>query len=64
MPLRVAVVEDDARYRSSLEQLFTNAPGFSLAASYPSAVGAVREAEETIGHDGVLPWDLVVMDIE
>ncbi|HZI92865.1 MAG TPA: response regulator transcription factor [Patescibacteria group bacterium] len=64
MPLRVVVVEDDARYRSSLEQLFAHAPGFSLAASFPAAVSAVREAEQAAGQGTVPGWDLAVMDIE
>jgi len=64
MPLRIVIVEDDARYRSSLEQLFARAAGFVLAASYPAAVAAVREAEESIVRGATPSWDLVVMDLE
>lgn len=64
MPLRIALIEDDARYRNSLEQLFSRAPGFTLAASFPLAVTAVREAEEGAGAGKPPPWDLAVMDIE
>ena len=62
--LRIVIVEDDARYRSSLEQLFTHAAGFALAASYPVAVAAVREAEECLARGAPPSWDLVVMDLE
>ncbi len=64
MTLRIALIEDDARYRASLEQLFSRAPGFSLAASFPLAVPAVREAEATAAAGAPAPWDLAVMDIE
>ncbi len=64
MTLRIALIEDDARYRASLEQLFSRAPGFELTASFPLAVPAVRQAEETARAGLPPPWDLAVMDIE
>lgn len=63
-PLRVVIIEDDARYRSSLEQLLSRAPGFSLAASFPAPPAAVREAEASARVETSPPWDLVVMDLE
>jgi DNA-binding NarL/FixJ family response regulator len=63
-PLRVAIVEDDRRYRTSLEQLFSHAPGFSVAASYASPLAAVSVIEQTQANDSHRPWDIVVMDLE
>jgi DNA-binding NarL/FixJ family response regulator len=59
--LRVYVIEDDARYRESLELLFSHSPGFSLAGSY----GAAEEALETIGADATNTGAMVVaMDLD
>jgi DNA-binding NarL/FixJ family response regulator len=63
-PLRVVIIEDDTRYRSSLEQLFSRAAGFTLAAGFPAATHAVRLAETAVGRLEPPPWDLVLMDIE
>ena len=60
--LRVAVVEDDKRYRESLEMLLRHAPGFSLAASFPAALPALGAAK-TLVHEGGLGWDVVLMDL-
>lgn len=57
--IRIAVVEDNGRYRDSLETLLAHAPGFSLAASFgaaPPALAALAAAAQ--------PWDLVLMDLE
>jgi DNA-binding NarL/FixJ family response regulator len=61
--LRIAIVEDDRRYRASLEQLFGQAAGFRLAGSFPSPPGALAAAERDrdLAH---LPWDIVMMDLE
>ncbi len=64
MPLRVAVIEDDARYRRSLEQLFSRSPGFELAASYSLPLPALGRAEALAADGQRMPWDLVVMDLE
>ena len=62
--LRVAIVEDDPRYRASLEQLFGHDDRFRLSGSYSSPPAALSEAEHILhAHDG-LPWDVVVMDLE
>lgn len=61
--LRVAVIEDDSRYRQSLEALFSHSAGFSLAASFGSAEGALRAAEQD-AHRGGPGWDLALMDLQ
>ncbi len=64
MDLSVAIIEDDPRYRSSLETLFTHAPGFSLAASYGSPRRALDEVDR-LTESGKRPvWNLVLMDLE
>lgn len=59
-PLRVVAVEDDARYRTSLETLLDNSPGFVLAASFGDAEHALAwfAAAERAA------FDVVIMDIE
>ena len=63
-PVRLAIVEDDARYRGSLEQLFEKASGFDLAASYSGAEAPVRAAQDATRAERRPPWDLVLMDLE
>lgn len=58
--IRVALVEDDAGYRQSLELLFSTEPGFSLAASFPDGsdcLAAMAAFEDC-------PWDVVFMDVD
>jgi DNA-binding NarL/FixJ family response regulator len=58
--LRVVVVEDDARYRASLETLLGNSPGFALAASFGNGERALawfEAADEPA-------FDVVIMDVE
>ncbi len=59
MPLRVAAVEDNGRYRASLETLLSHASGFALVGTFeaaPPALAALAGA--------ALPWDLILMDLE
>jgi len=63
-PLRIAIVEDDSRYRTSLEQLFSYSVAFRLVASYPSPPAALARVEQSLHDLGELPWDVVVMDLE
>jgi len=63
-PLRVVVIEDNPRHRSSLEQLVGGDPDFSIAASFPSAEPALRRAGVAMSSAEELPWDLVLMDLE
>jgi len=59
VPLRVAAVEDNGRYRASLETLLSHAAGFALIGTFdaaPPALAALAGA--------ALPWDLILMDLE
>jgi DNA-binding NarL/FixJ family response regulator len=62
--LRIAIVEDDPRYRASLEQLFGHAEGFTLSASYAAPPPIIAEAERAVQEHGAAAWDVVVMDLE
>jgi DNA-binding NarL/FixJ family response regulator len=62
-PLRVAIVEDDARYRDSLELLLAVHPGLELVDTFGSGVAAL-EALEGRTPASAPPWDLVLMDID
>lgn len=62
-PLRLATVEDDPRYRSSLALLLRGLPQFVHAASYSLAeplLSAARKARE-LGMP--MPWDVVLTDV-
>lgn len=61
MTFRLAIVEDDRRYRVSLERLVASAEDLRLAGSYGSAEDALRAAT---GQGAAKPWDLVLMDLE
>jgi DNA-binding NarL/FixJ family response regulator len=63
MDLNVVIIEDDPRYRHSLETLFNNTPGFQLAASFGSAYAMLQELERL--RAGREPsWQLALVDIE
>jgi DNA-binding NarL/FixJ family response regulator len=62
--LNVAIVEDDPRYRGSLEEFLRHVPGFSLADSFGAAEAALRQAEAGGDGEAGAPWDLVLMDLE
>ena len=57
--VRVVAIEDNGRYRASLETLLSHAAGFTLIGSFPAAAPALAALGET-----ALPWDLVLMDLE
>ena len=61
--LRIAVIEDDWRYRASLEQLFSHTPGFQLAGSFADPPDALAALERARGGPTVR-WDVVMMDLE
>jgi DNA-binding NarL/FixJ family response regulator len=63
-PLRIVVIEDDGRYRSSLEQLFTQSEGFALAGSFAAPPAALNEVDQAIGDGTAPPWDIVVLDLD
>lgn len=64
MAIRVGAIEDDARYRSSLETLFHHAPGFSWACAYETAETALAEAAVLAARDEQPPWDVLLMDLD
>lgn len=61
--LNVAVIEDDPRYRQSLEALFGHAPGFKLAGSYGSAEAALEELDKNLRWGRDPGWNIVIMDL-
>jgi DNA-binding NarL/FixJ family response regulator len=61
---RVAIVEDNARFRATLETFVREVPGFVLARSYGSATVALRDLAGVQAAGGDPPWDLVLMDLE
>ena len=61
--LHIAIIEDDRRYRASLEQLFGQTTGFRLAGSFGSPPGAIAAAERDSGNEAHR-WDIVVVDLE
>lgn len=64
MSIRVVVVEDDARYRTSLETLLRHAEGFDLVESFDAGDAALDALEAHERSHGRPPWDLVLMDVE
>lgn len=62
--IRVATVEDDLRYRASLETLLRRSPGFTLAGSFPSAEAMLGEIARGTTARRRCPWDVVLMDLE
>ncbi|WP_441818936.1 response regulator [Lysobacter sp. TAB13] len=61
--IRVAVVEDDPRYRASLETLARHLPRFALVAAYAAAEPLLARAAQAQRRGEQRPWDLVLMDI-
>jgi DNA-binding NarL/FixJ family response regulator len=64
MPVRVILVEDDARYRASLEQLLRQSAEFQVVSAYSAAWPAVERSEAAAAAGETPPWDLVVMDLQ
>ncbi len=62
-PIRVVAVEDDPRFRKTLETLMGHAPGFELCAGFGSAEEVLREATRRERDGRIEGWDLVLMDI-
>jgi DNA-binding NarL/FixJ family response regulator len=66
-PIRVAAVEDDARFLASLEMLLVHTDGFALAGSFATPAAALAALRAPAQADGPLDgpgWDVVLMDIE
>jgi DNA-binding NarL/FixJ family response regulator len=62
-PVRVVAVEDDARYRTSLEMLFRHAADFDLVGSYATPASAL-DALDCARRTDTPPWSLVLMDLD
>jgi DNA-binding NarL/FixJ family response regulator len=61
---RVAIIDDNARFRSTMETFVCELPGFQLAASLGRADAALEELEDALAKGRGTPWDLVLMDLE
>jgi DNA-binding NarL/FixJ family response regulator len=61
---RLIAVEDDRRYRASLETLFAHAAGFRLVEAFPTGDAALERVDESRRRGERPPWDLVLMDLE
>jgi DNA-binding NarL/FixJ family response regulator len=65
LELKVAIVEDDPRFRASLETLLSHTEGLRLAGSFTSPLPLLDEAERTSAPGSTRPaWDLVLMDLK
>jgi len=62
--LRIAVVEDDPRFRVSLETLLSHAQGFRLAGSFGTPLALLKEAERAASSAAGTAWDIVLMDLQ
>jgi DNA-binding NarL/FixJ family response regulator len=60
MNVRVAIVDDDAPYRSAIADLLALEGSFELVGSHPDPRALLAGKPST----GRAPWDLVLMDIE
>ncbi len=61
--IRVVAIEDDPRYRASLETLLRYSPDFELVEAFAAPAAALERVED--GRRGEPPaWDLVLMDLE
>ena len=64
MGLSVVIIEDDPRYRHSLETLFTNTPGFRPGASFGSAYAMLQDLENLQRAGREPSWQLALVDVE
>jgi DNA-binding NarL/FixJ family response regulator len=63
VPLRLATVEDDPRYRGSLALLLRGLPAFNLVASYARAEPLLDAARKARTLAMPPPWDVVLTDM-
>jgi DNA-binding NarL/FixJ family response regulator len=64
-PTRVVAVEDDSRYRSSLEVLLRHSADFVLEESFAAPAAALERLALSARRTGSPPeWDLVLMDLD
>ncbi|HEX6250635.1 MAG TPA: response regulator transcription factor, partial [Gemmatimonadaceae bacterium] len=62
--VRVVAIEDDDRYRASLQALLEHSPEFQLLRCYSSPLPALDELESTVHNAGTPGWQLVLMDLD
>ena len=62
--LRVVAIEDDARYRSSLEMLLRYSSDFMLVRAFDAADHALAALRDSLDRGEVPLWDLVLMDLD
>jgi DNA-binding NarL/FixJ family response regulator len=62
--VKLALVEDNPRYRSTLGDFFRLAPGFDLVAVYGSAEAFLADVKPLVEAGEPLPWKMAMMDIE
>lgn len=63
MTIRIATIEDDPQYRSSLELLFRHAADFELVDGFAAPAAALDRLAAALA-GGEAPWDLVLMDVD
>lgn len=64
MNRRIAIVEDDPRYRAGLELLFRAEPGFDVVETHPAAEPLLDRARQAQYSGRPSPWEVVLVDIE
>ncbi|MFW6201419.1 MAG: response regulator [Gemmatimonadota bacterium] len=62
--IRIVAIEDDARYRESLEVLFRHSDDFDLVRTFDAGDAALAALDEAVDRGESPPWDLVLMDLE
>lgn len=63
--IRIVAIEDDARYRESLEVLFRHSEDFELVRTFHAGDAALAALDEALDDGGESPgWDLVLMDLD
>ena len=62
--VRVVAVEDDSRYRSSLETLLRHSPPFRFVRAFASPEPVVRGLEQASREGRPADFDLVLMDLQ
>lgn len=62
--IRIVAIEDDARYRASLEILFRHSEDFALVRTFDAGDAAVADVDAALRRGEAPGWDLVLMDLQ
>jgi DNA-binding NarL/FixJ family response regulator len=62
--IRIALVEDNPRYRRGLEALFAHAGDFEVCGGFADPRVALERARQAVQEGNVSPWDLMLMDLQ